>query len=201
MINPTRPGEIIFNWVQLVLDRNPLDAENLSSAEVDARRMIHLLFSEVMRPNIPGCEEAYIAQTACQIGVRESRRIRGIYTLTERDCREGRDFPDTVALCTYAFDLHASSRKDAESVVIDRKFKGIIRVPYRVMVPAEGPSNLLVAGRSVSADRMAISAIRVMVPCMSMGEAAGYAAAMAARDDEPVRDVDIDDLKACLDIR
>jgi hypothetical protein len=62
------------------------------------------------------------------------------------------------------------------------------------MIPAEGPSNLLVAGRSVSADRLALSAIRVMVPCMSMGEAAGHAAAMSASTGRPVRDVDIDEV-------
>jgi hypothetical protein len=194
MVNPRRPGEIIFNWVQLILDKNPLEPEDLSDAEIDARRMIHLLVNEVLRPHVPGCREAYLARTAGQIGVRESRRIRGLYTLTEEDCKGEVDFPDTVALCTYAFDLHASSREDSENVTIDRDFKGAIRIPYRVMIPAEGPSNLLVAGRSVSADRMALSAIRVMVPCMSMGEAAGYAAALSASTGRPVRDVDTEEI-------
>jgi len=194
MVNPVRKGEVIFNWVQQVLDVDPLEPEDLSRAEIEARRLIHILVKEVLKPYVPGCEESYISSTAGQMGVRESRRIRGLYTLTESDCREEADFPDSIALCTYHFDLHASSRKDSESVYLDREFRGAIRIPYRVMIPAEGPSNLLVAGRSVSADRLALSAIRVMVPCMSMGEAAGHAAAMSASTGRPVRDVDIDEV-------
>ncbi len=201
MVVPSRPGEIVFNWVQQVLDRNPLDPEDLSLAQAEALRRIHILFSKVMRPYIPGCERAYVAETASQMGVRESRRIVGAYTLTEDDCRQGRDFPDTVALCTYPFDLHASSRKDSRPFIIDKDFSGLIKIPYRIMVPARGPSNLLVAGRSVSADRMALSSIRVMVPCMSMGEAAGHAAAMAASEGKRVRDVDIARLRSRLDLR
>jgi hypothetical protein len=194
MVNPVRKGEVIFNWVQQVLDVDPLEPEGLSKAEIGARRLIHILVNDVLRPYVPGCEESYISSTAGQMGVRESRRIRGLYTLTESDCRAEADFPDTIALCTYHFDLHASSRRDSESVYLDREFKGAIRIPYRVMIPAEGPSNLLVAGRSVSADRLALSAIRVMVPCMSMGEAAGHAAAVSASTGKPVREVDIDEV-------
>ena len=196
-----RPGEVTFNWVQQVLDRKPLDPEDLTAAEIEARRRIHLLFEKVIRPHIPGCSESFLARTASQMGVRESRRIVGLYTLTEDDCRSRRDFPDTVALCTYGFDLHASSRTDAENVIIDSGFRGLIKIPYRVMVPSQGPKNLLVAGRSVSADRMALSAIRVMVPCMSMGEAAGRAAHLASKEGIDVADVPIDRLRAMLDLR
>ncbi len=197
MVNPTRPGEIIFNWVQMILDKNPLDAESLTWAEIEAREKIHLLFEKVMKPHIPGFKDAYISRIACQMGVRESRRIEGLYTLTEEDCRKEKEFPDTIAYCTYGFDLHASSRDDSKNVVIDKGFK-MIRIPYRVMVPAQGPSNLLVAGRSVSADRMAMSAIRVMVPCMSMGEAAGTAGARCASSGKPVSEVDMKNLRRAL---
>lgn len=199
MVNPLRPGEVIFNWVQLILDRDPLGAESLTEAETEARERINLLVEEVMKPHVPGCESAFLSRTACQMGVRESRRIKGRYTLTEEDCVEESGFPDTIALCTYGFDLHASSREDAKNVVMG--FRGLIQIPYRIMVPAGGPRNLLVAGRSVSADRMALSAIRVMVPCMSMGEAAGRAAAAAAREGIPVSDVDIQRLRGELDLR
>jgi len=201
VVVPSRPGEIVFNWVQQVLDRNPLDPEGLSLAQTEALSRIHMLFTKVMRPYVPGCEKAYIVETASQMGIRESRRIIGKYTLTEDDCRQGRDFPDTVALCTYPFDLHASSRKDGKNVIIDHNLSGPIKIPYRVMVPAKGPSNLLVAGRSVSADRMALSSIRVMVPCMCMGEAAGHGAAMAACEGKPAGDVDIGELRSRLDLR
>ncbi len=201
MVSPSRPGEVVFNWVQLVLDLNPLDPDDLTKAELDARRRIHLFFREVMKPQVPGCGDSYIAQTASQLGVRESRRIKGLYTLTEGDCRSDRDFEDTIAICTYPFDLHASSRSDAKNVVIERDFHHVICIPYRVMVPIAGPGNLLVAGRSVSADRMALSAIRVMVPCMSMGEAAGHAAAIAAKESLPVKDVDVAQLRKKLDLR
>ena len=84
---------------------------------------------------------------------------------------------------------------------MEHGFRQAIRIPYRIMVPAAGPGNLLVAGRSVSADRMALSAIRVMVPCMSMGEAAGYAAGMAAKESLPVKDVDVARVRERLDLR
>jgi hypothetical protein len=201
MTNLHRPNEVIFNWVQLILDRNPLEPEDLTAAEVDARRLIHTFVRDVLKSHVPGFERAYLSRTASQMGIRESRRIRGRYTLTEEDCRSRRDFPDTVALCTYPFDLHAASRSDSSNVYIDRDFRGAIRIPFRIMVPSEGPGNLVVAGRSVSADRMALSAIRVMVPCMSMGEAAGHAAAIAAAANVPVGEIDISELQSRLDVR
>ena len=60
MVNPVRKGEVIFNWVQQVLDVDPLEPEGLSKAEIGARRLIHILVNDVLRPYVPGLSLIHI---------------------------------------------------------------------------------------------------------------------------------------------
>ena len=128
-----------------------------------------------------------MAETLPQIGVRQSRRIRGGYTLTDEDLRQSRHFPDGIArLGSY---LLGYALYGVPGLHYD--------IPYRCLVP-EGMDGLLVAGRCVSGDYLAGNTLRLIVPCFATGQAAGAAAAMAARGNLPPRDLDTEALRDAL---
>jgi hypothetical protein len=137
------------------------------------------------------------------VGIRETRKIVGDYTLTDADLIEGRDFPDTVALSAYGWDLPDPRRPSLQPYHKEfwgnevKMRDGITRIPYRCLVP-KGSRNLLVAGRCVSVKDMALGPVRVMPPCYAMGHAAGTAAALCAREGSAPKDVDVGALRKRL---
>jgi hypothetical protein len=111
-----------------------------------------------------------------ETGVRETYRIVGETTVTEADYRGGRVFADAVAHSFYPIDLHVDGR-----IVPDHLPEGIVpTIPRGALIP-KGSKNLMVAGRCVSSDRMANSALRVQASSMAMGQAAGVTVALAAK--------------------
>ena len=110
-----------------------------------------------------------------ETGIRETYRIVGETLITVEDYEGGRTFEDAVAHSFYPVDLHF------EGGVTPKHLKeGLVpTVPMRALIP-KGSKNLLVAGRCVSSDRLANSALRVQASCMAMGQAAGVMAALAA---------------------
>ena len=187
------------------------DARSISLAEREGRRVVQklLLF---LRKYVPGQENLTLVSTGTQIGVRESRRIVGDYTLALDDYLACRTFPDDIARSSYFIDLHAvtsesaaraKSISDSENEKGERKHYALPPgqshgIPYRCLIPQK-VENLLVAGRSLSADRAVQGATRVMPFCFAMGEAAGLAAALAVRKHQGrVRDIDITELQARL---
>lgn len=172
-----------------VFDVDPTDAEQLSRAQAEGRRLVAHL-TEFIRKYLPGCERAYLVSTGVQIGVRESRRITGDYVLTLDDYLSRRSFPDEIARNAYYIDIHLSKKEWERSLGGSVDWAARIHeygpgeshgVPYRCLVP-RGLSNLLVAGRCISTDRPVQGSIRTMPNCLALGEAAGCAAATAARD-------------------
>lgn len=140
-----------------------------------------------LRRNLPGYENARVADTLPQIGVRQSRRIRGGYTLTDTDLRESRHFHDGIArLGSY---LLGYALYGVPGLHYD--------IPYRCLVP-EGMEGLLVAGRCISGDYLATNTLRLIVPCFATGEAAGIAAALAVRHGSEPRQVEIGELRRVL---
>src|SRR5690606_13053190 len=98
-------------------------------------------------------------------------RIQGEYLVTVDDYTSGKTFPDGVCYAFYPIDLH-----DKEGVKPTPLQPGVVpSVPLRALIP-KGSRHLLVAGRSISSDRLANSALRVQATCMAMGQAAGLAA-------------------------
>jgi hypothetical protein len=128
--------------------------------------------------------------TAAMIGVRETRRIVGEYTLTAEDLASGREFEDVIALCGYPIDLHSPSGTGGSMVAKDFEMANVYQIPFRSLVPVQ-VEQLLVAGRCVSATHEALGAIRVMPPSFAMGQAAGTAAALAVAEGVPPRKVPI----------
>lgn len=188
-----------------VYGHDATNARSLSLAEREGRRVVQKLLP-FLRRYVPGQEDLFLVSTGPRIGVRESRRIVGDYTLTLDDYLACRSFPDDIARSAYFIDVHAvTSEKAARARSItdgDRKSYALPPgkshgIPYRCLLP-QGIENLLVAGRCLSADRAVQGAARVMPFCFAMGEAAGLAAAMAAKSSGRTRDVDIAALQAGL---
>jgi len=155
------------------------NAEDLTRGAVEGRKLVHHI-ADWLRRNIPGFEEAVVAQTGEQIGIRETRRIVGDYTVTFDDFTTCRSFPDDIARNAYYIDVHLSKPLRDGKTFIDKiylppgKSHGI---PYRSLLPVDF-ANLFVAGRSISADRTTQGSMRVMPTCFAFGEAAGTAGAL-----------------------
>ncbi len=161
--------------------------ESWSDAEAEGRRQVDQIF-RFFRKYVPGCANARLLCSGSTLGVRESRHVLGEYRLTTEDCLEGRVPNDSILLASNSVDVHGRfGPKSNEYVPI--KNGNWYGVPYRCLVP-QNVENLLVAGRCLSADSGAAGAVRVMPPCMAMGEAAGTAAALCAKSGTAPRNLD-----------
>jgi len=141
-----------------------LSPEDMLGAEIEGReRMMNLL--HFARENIPGFENARMLGAAEQLGIRQTRLLKGEYVVTKKDV--------------------ASRRHFADSVCRGRDYY----TPYRALLP-KGIDNLIVAGRHYSVDSDAQKLSREIPPCMSQGEAAGVAVALALNSNKALRDVD-----------
>jgi len=166
--------------------------DDLVRAEIEARGQVRPLIA-FLRRHVPGFENCYLDRTGAQVGVRETRRICGDYTLTHDDVLAGRHFPDGVAPSCNSIDVHDAEGRDFEHEYLERG--AFYEIPYRCFLP-RGIEGLLVTGRAISADRHALGSARVMVVCMPAGDACGLAAAMAASSGVPPRRIDVAALRA-----
>lgn len=199
------PSTIGFNFSH-VFDVDATDATQLSRAMVDGRKLVRHL-TDFVKKYLPGCKDAVLVTSGVQIGVRETRRIVGDYVLTLDDYLARRSFEDEIARNAYYIDIHLSKREwernlgkeiDWESRIHQYKPGESHGIPYRCLIPVN-TGNLLVAGRSISTDRAVQGSTRVMPNCLAMGEAAGAAAAIAAKaHGGAVRAVAADALRARL---
>lgn len=171
---------------------NGTDPKQVTEAEIMGRRQARIVV-DFLRKYVKGCENCELAQSADQLGVRESRRIVGEYVLTVEDVKNSVPFPDAVFCCASHLDIHRKGYVE----YITRKTDDPYFIPYRSLV-ARGVDNLLAAGRCISAERPVLGAIRVMPPCFAMGQAAGTAAALAAKAGVAARSVDVGELVAAL---
>ncbi|HTU83339.1 MAG TPA: FAD-dependent oxidoreductase, partial [Candidatus Acidoferrales bacterium] len=187
------PDEVTVNMTRVV-DVDPLDPADLTRAEVEARRQVMELL-EFFRQRVPGFENARLAATGTQIGIRESRRIVGRYTLTRDDVLEGRRFDDAVARSAYPIDIHNPS---GAGTVTHRLPSGeSYEIPYRCLLPVNR-EQLVVAGRCISTTHEALASTRLTPTVMTLGQAAGTAAALARRHRVRAGDVDAAELRAQL---
>ena len=147
------------------------NAVSRSQAISFGRHMMHRLAAFFVKA-IPGFEKAYISREASMVGVRESWRIRGKYYLEAEDYWEARHFADAVCRTAYPIDIHDVKLDYGKKLAKDQYYE----IPYRAMVTNE-LANLIVAGRCISGSFAAQASFRIQPTCMSMGEAAGIAAA------------------------
>lgn len=143
--------------------------------------------------SLPGCGKVRLEKMQAETAVRETYRIAGEVQITVDDYRSGRVFEDAIGYSFYPVDLHHRSGVEPQQLRQDV----VPTIPLRALVP-KGSRNLLVAGRSISSDRLANSALRVQASCMAMGQAAGAAAALAAKRKATPLAVPLEELKALL---
>ena len=150
------------------------DARQLSAAEVEGRRQI-VEYMRFLRAEVPGFEQADIAEIAAQVGVRETRRVHCAYMLSGEDVLGGARFDDSIGLNAWPVEMHLAGRIDwAFPRDADNSFN---QLPWRMLVP-QTVSNLLVAGRCAGMEHLGQSAARASGACFVMGQAAGTAAAL-----------------------
>lgn len=185
-------GTTIANYVDGA-DNSTAD----SRAETNLRGRASMLRVYRFLRSSPGLEKSEIVWSASEVGVRETWRVKGDYVLTGDDYVSGRRFDDAICHSFYPIDVHSSGA----GVVPRHLARGVVpQIPYRALLAAN-VTNVLVAGRCLSADRIANSAVRVQATCMATGQAAGEAAAFAALQGCDVRDLPVAELKSRLSVR
>lgn len=199
-----KKGVVMING-QPQINIDGTDARSLTKAMIKGRQNAVDYLNKIMRPYLPGFKDARIRYVASYIGIRETRRIVGEYTLTTEDIVYGRDFDDIIALSGYHFDLGKPvKRSDGTWMIIQplhqnvnsgqtqpmkKAGKGFVEIPFRCLIP-KGAKNLLAAGRCISTDDQALGPVRVMAPCFAMGQAAGTAAAITVAENIDVQQLD-----------
>lgn len=179
-----RPGDLAFNCPRLA-GFDTLDPWQVSRAYSIGRQKIFRIV-EFLRRYVHGFENAYVANIAPLIGIRESVRIIGEYILTEEDYLQGRSFPDAICKNRYPIDIHHPS---GVGTTLKYLPEGVYHeIPYRCLLP-QGVSNLLVTGRCISATFAAQAAVRIIPNCRTLGEAAGIAAALAVSENKSVKEI------------
>lgn len=152
-----------------------IDPVDLTKAEIEGREMVHETMT-FFKKYLSQFQHAQLEQTASIIGVRETRRITGMYEITLEDMLEGRRFDDGICICGFGVDIH---EPDVDGQA-DRKSYPVkpYHIPYRSLVPKK-VKNLLVAGRCISGCFEAHASYRVTGDCVAMGQAAGTAAVLS----------------------
>lgn len=189
-------GTVFVNTTR-VYGRDATSAEDLTAGSVEARRQMAQLLRFVIE-KIPGCERAFRIDASTVIGVRETRRIRGEHLLTEADILAGRSYRDTVAR---VWRHHGPGRNwhspdGGEGAATDPTYRTMVtglrqfEIPYGALVPL-GVEGLLVGGRTISQTHEADMWTRGMYCCVTTGQCAGVAAALAARAGVAPRRVDV----------
>jgi hypothetical protein len=185
--------EVTVNMTR-VTGLNPLDADDLTRAEVESRRQTMQLL-RFFRTRVPGFRDCRLAATPAQVGVRESRRIVGEYQLTGDDLLQAHTFPDAVARSGYPIDIH--NPQGAGTTTVRLREGQTYEIPYRCLVPLR-VDDLLVAGRCISVSHEALASTRLTPTIMTLGQAAGTAAVQSLHADLPPRRIDTNALRASL---
>jgi FAD dependent oxidoreductase len=199
IVRPQKSGiEWRVNLTQLAnADGNAMDgvsAQELSDAEILGRRQIASVAGFLKE--VPGFEQSYIVDIAPQVGIRETRRVRGHYMLTESDVLDCASFDDTIGVNGWPLELHLKGDVEFRWPKIPES-RGFNQLPYRMTVP-QGVDNLWVAGRCASMTHEAQSAARVTGACFVMGEAVGTAADLALKAGSTAKDIDVAALQSRL---
>ncbi len=191
-----RPGILHFNMTRINMVSG-LSAKDLTKAEIEGRRQAFLIGHWLIK-NVPWFKNAFVEKVACQVGVRETRHIEGVYTMDQDDIREGSKFSDGITRSRYFIDIHnPQGSRDIQQTAGGR---GLVKkdfgpapgdfyqVPYRCIITTHCP-NILIACRALSATHEAAAAIRVMATMHGLGEAAGIAVALAKQQNTEVNEL------------
>ena len=181
---PGKPNTMSMNCPEMPpLEFSATDVISYSKAVIFGRKMMCRLAKFFIK-NLPGFEKAYLSREASILGVRESWRIHGKYYMTDAYYFGKKKFPDSICYTAYPIDLHDTT------LTLKKLDEGeFYEIPYRALITNE-IENLIVAGRCASGSFAAQASFRIQPTCMSMGEAAGIAAAYGLKNNIAVNQID-----------
>lgn len=179
-----QPGVVTVNMTRT--SGNACDNRDFTRAESELREDVFKM-AQILKENFEEFKDSYVTHVAVHAGIRETRRIKGVYTITGEEYLNAYRYQDTVSRGAHPIDIHVA-RGATQNVTF---LKTPAFVPYRALI-AENYPNLIVAGRSISADKTAFASLRVQASCMGMGQAAGVAAAICAKAKCNVQGANID---------
>ena len=183
-------GVVHFNSTRIV-KKNPVDGVDVTQAEMESREQAFELF-DFLKQNFTSFKKAQMLMTASRIGVRESRMIEGEYVLTQEDLLNCVKFEDSIAVCNYEIDIHNPEGSGTSHYFFEPG--EYYTIPYRCITP-KSTNNLLTAGRCISSTHEAQASYRIMPTCTCIGQAAGFAAAIAKKSNTDVKNIDVEELK------
>jgi len=171
------------------------DPVAVGAATQEGRRRCRQL-AQFLRSDVPGFENAHMSMLSPTVGVRETRKLQGIYRLKGEDLARATKFEDGVVACDNPIDdvMRAEGEMTHDAAIGSGQY---YTIPFRSLVP-EKVTNLMFAGRILSADPAAFASVRGMPQCMAMGQATGTAAALALRSGATVQEVSREELVRCL---
>ncbi|MFD0555746.1 FAD dependent oxidoreductase [Stackebrandtia endophytica] len=195
-IFPTpRPNELMVNATRLTARDgrmlNVIDPEDFTEAEIMGRRQVRA-YREFLHDNLPGFENSYVVDTGTEAGIRQTRTISGVKTLTNEDVVNARKQPDGICRSPWPIELHDGERPKLHWILDD-----YYEVPFHTLVPATG-ENIIVAGRSLSAEHEALASARVTAQCFEYGHAAAVATLQSIENGTRYRDLRGSDIRAAM---
>ena len=195
MFPTTRPNELMVNATRLAGQDgrmlNVIDPKDFTEAEIFGRRQVRD-YTKFFTQFVPGCENAYVVDTGVEVGIRQTRSIVGVETLTNEDVLNCRKRSDSICRTPWPIELHSGNKPKLHWLLDD-----YYDVPYNTLVPIVG-ENIIVAGRCLSAEHEALASARVTAQCFEYGHAAGVAVVKAIDENTPIRDLDVDSIRTTM---
>jgi len=165
-----------------------LNADDVTRATIDARKEVQMQVARLRALGNDVWNDLRLVATGAQIGIREGRRVRGLYRVTVDDLVKGARFDDAVCRVTFNIDVHSPNPDKSKGYDHGGQRAQPYDIPYRALI-ARDVNGLLTAGRCISGDFLAHSSYRVTGNAVALGEAAGVAAAVAAKTDRLPQEV------------
>jgi hypothetical protein len=181
-----------------VFNANCSDADELTAATIEGRRQVRAI-CDILRENFSQAQKdgpgTPLVTLPAKLGIRETRHARCLHTLTQDELLSGHRFPDAIGNGTYPVDIHNARGGGITFRHLEKA--PFYQIPYSSLVP-QASRNVLVAGRCIDADEGAFGAVRVMINCNQMGQAAGVAAWLALDSGKSVAEIDTARLRETL---
>ncbi|ORM71223.1 FAD-dependent oxidoreductase [Pantoea rwandensis] len=191
----TQPGELLCNCTRINgsdgRELNSLFYRDFSEAEINGRTQA-TEYARFFRDHLAGCENAWISDTAPQVGIRQTRQLDGVGRLNNSHVVAGTKNRNSIARSAWPIELHSGDRPRVQWLMDD-----YYDIPYDCFIPKHG-TGLLTAGRCLSAEHEAVASARVTAQCFAYGHAIGHAAAIAINNRLSPGDVSPDEIRTML---
>jgi hypothetical protein len=191
-----KPGNRLWTMFPMYVIRNQnartWHLEEITKSEIELRKQAWGL-QKLFKDRVPGFEDSYVEKTPVVALNGEPHRMEGDYILTVSDMREGKHFDDAVGINNMIPDLYSMTRRLAFDILPHD-------IPYRCLY-SKGIDNLMSAGTSMSCGSIAMTGLRYCIPSIIQGQAAGTAAAIAAKHDVKPKDINIRQLQETLKVQ